>query len=188
MRILVAVLAVAALVLLGWLGSFDMYLSLALGDVALAQLGWVDLLPAAVAVFTLLGAVVVFFSPLLAMVCFLLAGGAGGYRAYGIDLVEAAIWAGTGLVFAVLCLAAKFASGGSRRRLAKGEVMFKGTKTSVALVLAYLETGCTVNEVLADFPQLEREAVEQVAQLLDLKTKPEEVLAATEVDQAETQF
>lgn len=174
MRALIALLAVAALVLLGWIGSFDILWDLAHGEIVIDQLVLADWLPVAVVVFALLGAVLVFFSPLAALFCFVLAAAAGAYGAYATDIISVALWGGGGLLFVLLCLAAHFRR---RVRRPRGKVVFRGTTTPVALVLAYLEAGCTVNEVLADFSQLEREAVEQVAHLLELRARPEDVLA-----------
>jgi uncharacterized protein (DUF433 family) len=50
-------------------------------------------------------------------------------------------------------------------RICFGKLTFKGTRVPVTTVLTFLAKGRTIPEVLADWPQVSREAVEEAVRL-----------------------
>jgi uncharacterized protein (DUF433 family) len=50
-------------------------------------------------------------------------------------------------------------------RICFGKLTFKGTRVPVTTVLTFLAKGTTIPEILADWPQVSREAVEEAVRL-----------------------
>jgi uncharacterized protein (DUF433 family) len=68
-----------------------------------------------------------------------------------------------------------------RREICGGEPVIKGTRVTVRTVLASLAEGATVEEIIADFPVLSRDAIQAVIAFAAASAEEDMPLAAAPI-------